>query len=326
MSRETLDGGGVAQAPVPAGAHLDLSRGDDAAEPPASPLPVRRRVQVLRTALAALVVAVLAGTFATVAEQRRAQAGAEGDVRLLGAFVPGGSFVESAAGEDGIARVSGLLSVVNAGADPVEITGATVSDVRTTRMDRPRRVEPGEAVEVHTTVELPCSRPVDDRVLVELRVLADGGSRGRAQREALTELPDASSFPLHEHVLQMCAGNEALAVVTHMQVDPEGTVVVELQSLSQDEVEVRVLLAPRMGALVNGAAVVYVGVPAGGETTLLLSITIEDCERARQSLGVNYDVLTAEAGGGQPGVMGYVDGWQSSVGTAAFGFALARQC
>lgn len=339
MSRETLDGGADAQAPVAdtarppeaARTDLDLAKDGHPAEPPSHPRPaaappVRRRVQVLRTGGAALAVAVLAGALATVAEQRRAQAGAADQVRLLGAFVPGGSYVESAAPVTGTATVSGLLNVVNAGTEPVELTGATVSGVPTRPMERPRRIEPGQAVQIYTDLDLPCSRPVEDRIRAELRVVQDGSRPGPVQRETVGDLPAGASYPLKDQVMAICSGNEALAQVTRMEVEPDGTVAVDLESLSEQDVQVRVLLAPRMGAVVNGGPSVTGVVPAGGGATLLLDLTIADCERARRSIGAEYEALIVETGAGQPGGVGYVDGWQPSVGIAAFGFALARQC
>lgn len=333
MSRETLGGSGVLPPVAGEGADLDLDGSDEVAGgitegtggPAARPhVTARRYAQVLRTALVALVVAVLAGSLATVAEQRRAQAGAADDVRLLGAFALGGSSMGQTSPEGDTAQVSGLLNVVNAGPDPVELTGATVSGVPAESL-RPRRVEPGEAVQLHTSLDLPCARPVDDRVSVDLRVFADGGRPGPEQQESLEDLP-GEFYPLREVVLGVCSGGHELARVTRMEVDADGTILAGLRSLSRDDVQLRVLLAPRMGAVVNGGAAVEAVVPAFGETRLRLTITIEDCERARQSIGADYEVLIVEAGVGRPGAMGYLQGWQPSVGVAAFGFALARQC
>lgn len=333
MSRETLGGGGVSPAPASGAADLDLAERDASPEggtagvgAPAAPREraAPRHVEVLRTALVALLVAVLAGAFATVVEQRRDRAGAADRVHLLGAFAPGGAGGVPSA-DVGTASVSGLLNVVNAGADPVELTAATVAGAEAERM-RPRLVRPGEAVQLHTTVDLPCAPPGDDRVRVTVRVVPADGPPGPKQQETLDELPLITVFPLREYVTSICAGDQELARVTSMQIDADGTVVAELRSVSPHDVRVRVLLAPRMGAVLNGGAAVEAVVPPEGVASLRLTIAIEDCERARQSVGVDYEVLVVQAGVGQPGAMGYLDGWQSSVGVAAFGFALARDC
>ena len=330
MSRETLEGYRVTSTRVAEeSSSVDLAL-DETPTPASSPLAPRRlggrpSRQAVAAAVAAVVIALVAGSAATLFEQQRADAGAAQDLRLLGVFVTDGSYTDSDRG-GGTAGVRGYLHVVNAGTRPVEVVGAVVSGIAIDPLRTPQRVEPGEPALVRAVLEIPCAAPPREQLMVDVSVISADGTRGPVQEVELTPLEVNTYFGLNEAVMSVCSGSEALARVTHMEVDADGRAVIDLRSTSQFATEVRFELSPRMGGQLNGASSVSTVVPREGTVRVFLELSILDCTRARTSLGESWEVVTLSAESETGDVMGYLDGWQPSVPTAAFGFALARHC
>lgn len=277
----------------------------------------------LNTAVAVLAVALVAGSLGVLVEQRRARAGAADGVRMMGIFVPDG--VAPMAVGAGVARAGGYLHMVNAGVEAVEIVGAEVAGVPVDPFPEDQRIEPGASAAVRAALELPCSQVPSERMAVEVRVASAGGL-GTVRQIELAPLEVGSHYDLADHVVAVCSGGDVLVRATRMEMDADGRVTLDLRSMSRTPTDVRVWLSPLMGARVNGASSVSTVVPADGATQLLLDIAVVDCTRARLALGRSYEVLMVDAENWDRASMGYLEGWQPTVATAAFGFALARQC